>query len=52
MTRPLGVGLVGYGFAGQTFHAPLIAAVPGLRLTAIASSNPQRVAADWPDLPI
>lgn len=52
MTRPLGVGLVGYGFAGQTFHAPLIAAVPGLRLAAIASSNPQRVAADWPDLPV
>jgi len=52
MTRPLGVGLVGYGFAGQIFHAPLIAALPGLRLTAIASSNPQRVAADWPDLPV
>ena len=23
----IGVGLVGYGFAGKTFHAPLIRAV-------------------------
>lgn len=52
MPDALAVGLVGYGFAGQTFHAPLIAAVPGLRLAAIASSNPARVAADWPDLPV
>jgi scyllo-inositol 2-dehydrogenase (NADP+) len=29
------VGLVGFGFAGQTFHAPVIAAVEGLRLAAI-----------------
>jgi scyllo-inositol 2-dehydrogenase (NADP+) len=29
------VGLVGFGFAGRTFHAPVIAAVEGLRLAAI-----------------
>ena len=29
------VGLVGFGFAGRTFHAPTIAAVEGLRLAAI-----------------
>ncbi len=29
------VGLVGFGFAGRTFHAPIISAVDGLRLTAI-----------------
>lgn len=52
MHESLGVGLVGYGFAGQTFHAPLIAAVPGLRLAAVASSAPARVAADWPALPV
>lgn len=46
--RPLNVGLLGYGFAGQTFHAPLISAVPALRLAAVASSQPERVAADWP----
>jgi predicted dehydrogenase len=52
MHASLGVGLVGYGFAGQTFHAPLIAAAPGLTLTAVASSAPDRVAADWPGLPV
>ncbi|PYO37972.1 MAG: oxidoreductase, partial [Gemmatimonadetes bacterium] len=31
----LNVGLVGFGFAGQVFHAPVIRAVPGLRLAAI-----------------
>ncbi|HLJ27545.1 MAG TPA: oxidoreductase [Candidatus Angelobacter sp.] len=29
------IGLVGFGFAGRVFHAPIIAAVPGLRLRAI-----------------
>ena len=31
----LNVGLVGFGFAGQVFHAPVIRAVDGLRLTTI-----------------
>ena len=44
----LNVGLVGYGFAGRTFHAPVIAGVPGLRLTAVASSQPDVVHRDWP----
>jgi predicted dehydrogenase len=30
----LHVGLIGYGYAGQTFHAPLIRATPGLALQA------------------
>jgi len=29
------VGLIGFGFAGRTFHAPIIDAVEGLRLAAI-----------------
>ncbi len=45
---PVRVGLVGYGFAGRTFHAPLIGAVPGLRLCAVASRHPEKVAADVP----
>ena len=48
-TAALRVGLVGYGFAGQTFHAPVLAAVPGLRLAAVASSQPGKVRADWPE---
>jgi len=43
----LRAGLVGYGFAGQTFHAPVISAVPGLELGAVASSQPHKVHADW-----
>ncbi|WP_446209624.1 Gfo/Idh/MocA family protein [Micromonospora sp. IBSANI012] len=39
---PLRVGLLGYGLAGQVFHAPLIAATPGLRLDAVVTGNPQR----------
>ncbi|WP_200214637.1 Gfo/Idh/MocA family protein [Micromonospora coerulea] len=39
---PLRVGLLGYGIAGRVFHAPLIAATPGLRLDAIVTANPER----------
>ncbi|MEU1509080.1 Gfo/Idh/MocA family oxidoreductase [Kitasatospora sp. NPDC005748] len=38
----LRVGLVGYGLAGAAFHAPLIAATPGLRLDAVVTSAPER----------
>jgi predicted dehydrogenase len=50
MAVPIGVGLIGYGFAGKTFHAPVFAGIPGLRLAAVASSNPARVTADWPEV--
>src|ERR1700741_2444481 len=47
-SRPLRAGLVGFGFAGQTFHAPVLSAVPGLQLGAVASSQPHKVQAEWP----
>ncbi|PZU54797.1 MAG: oxidoreductase [Brevundimonas sp.] len=47
--KPVGVALVGYGYAGKTFHAPLIAAAEGLRLDAVVSSQGEAVKADWPD---
>ncbi len=34
------VGLIGFGLAGASFHAPLIDAVDGLDLAAIATSRP------------
>ncbi|KAB8123896.1 oxidoreductase [Komagataeibacter medellinensis] len=49
---PLRVGLVGYGFAGRIFHAPLIHATPGLELAAICSSRRSDVLAEWPHLPV
>ncbi|MFK3740646.1 oxidoreductase [Massilia sp. TN1-12] len=47
----LRVGLVGFGFAGKTFHAPLIRTTPGLQLAAVSSSDPAKVhAALGPDV--
>lgn len=39
VSEPIRVGLIGYGVAGRYFHAPLIEAVPGLDLVAIATSR-------------
>jgi predicted dehydrogenase len=36
---PIGVGIVGWGFASTTFHAPLIQATPGMRLVAVSSGR-------------
>ena len=44
----LNVALVGYGYVGKTFHAPLIAATPGLALHSVVSSKPDKVLADFP----
>lgn len=41
-TAPLRVALVGYGPAGSFFHAPLIAATPGLVLDTIVTGNRER----------
>lgn len=49
--RALNVGIVGYGYATRTFHAPLVHTTPGLRLAVIATSDPKKVSADWPDVP-
>jgi predicted dehydrogenase len=48
----LNVALAGYGYAGKTFHAPLIAATPGLTLHTVVSSNPDKVLADFPAIRI
>lgn len=41
----LHVVLLGYGKGGEVFHAPLIDATPGLRLSAVVTGNPERAAA-------
>jgi len=46
MTAP-NVALVGFGYAGQTFHAPLIAACPDLRLHSIVTSKPDEARTAW-----
>ena len=40
---PIRVGLIGYGYAGRVFHAPLIAATDGIELVAVASSRAEAV---------
>jgi scyllo-inositol 2-dehydrogenase (NADP+) len=41
-------GLIGYGYAGRVFHAPLVRVTAGLRLSAVASSRPERVMREQP----
>ena len=41
-------GLIGYGYAGKTFHAPLIQSVPGLQLTVVGSRKRDAVLAAYP----
>ena len=36
------VGLIGFGLGGAAFHAPVIAATPGLVIAAIVTSNVSR----------
>ena len=45
------VAIIGYGLSGRFFHAPLIAATPGLEVARVVTSNPLRcrqVAAEHP----
>ena len=46
------VGLIGYGLAGASFHAPLIAAVSGMDLASIVSSRTAEVARAWPGVTV
>jgi predicted dehydrogenase len=41
--HPVRTALLGFGFAGQTFHAPLLRSTPGLQITAVGSSQPAAV---------
>lgn len=44
----LRVGIVGFGLAGQAFHAPLVQATEGLELAAIVSSQTAAIAGRYP----
>lgn len=53
MSEPaIGVGLIGYGMAGSSLHAPLIEAEPRLRLRAVVSRRPDRVHRDLESVPV
>ncbi|UDF05645.1 oxidoreductase [Asticcacaulis sp. AND118] len=48
MSEPVKTALTGYGYAGKTFHAPLIRAARGLALSTVVSSRPDEVHVDIP----
>lgn len=51
--RPVRFGLVGYGFGGRWFHAPLLASAPEVDFLGVVTTSPERralVAADHPGL--
>jgi len=48
------IGLVGYGFGGRYFHAPLISSAPGVEFAGVVTRSPERqaeVAAQHPGTP-
>ena len=52
MKETLNVGLIGYGLAGEVFHAPLIDANPHLRLTHIVQRTGDRAKQKYPGIEI
>ncbi len=49
---PVAVALIGFGYAGRVFHAPLIASVPGLVLSVIGSRQGESARTAYPDAEI
>ncbi len=48
----INIALIGYGFVGKTFHAPLIRSVPGLNTAFVASRDEEKVKRDLPDVTV
>ena len=44
------VGLIGFGLAGQAFHAPVIRAVPGMELACIVERSSTQAREKYPDV--
>lgn len=54
VTEMTKIGLVGYGFGGRYFHAPLISSAPGVEFAGVVTRSPARqaeVAAEHPGTP-
>ena len=48
----IGVGVIGYGLAGQVFHCPFVSAVTGMRLRAIVQRKGDEAAKAYPETEI
>ena len=49
MSGEIGVAVIGFGLAGQVFHAPFVSAVPGLRLEAIVQRKGDEAGRAYPN---
>ncbi len=49
MSGEIGVAVIGFGLAGQVFHAPFVSAVPGLRLEAIVQRKGDEAGKAYPN---
>jgi predicted dehydrogenase len=43
------VGIIGFGMSAQTFHLPLLSAIPDFAVNAFCSSQSQAIASLWPN---
>ncbi|WP_224234599.1 oxidoreductase [Klebsiella grimontii] len=50
--KNINIALIGYGFVGKTFHAPLIQSVDGLNLAIVASRDEEKVKRDLPNVTV
>ncbi|WP_100405222.1 Gfo/Idh/MocA family oxidoreductase [Bacillus solitudinis] len=48
MKEIINVGLIGYGFSGRTFHAPIITSVPNMNLMTVVERNKKDSKTDYP----
>ncbi len=48
MAEQLSVGLIGYGMAGRTFHAPVIQSIPNLRLKKVVERHTDEARQRYP----
>ena len=48
--KAINIALIGYGFVGKTFHAPLIQSIEGLTLAVVSSRDEEKVKRDLPNV--
>ncbi|MFC4778935.1 oxidoreductase [Paenibacillus sp. GCM10023252] len=48
----LRAGMIGYGFAGSTFHAPVLTAVPGIELVKVVERSTSRSKERYPHIEV
>lgn len=49
---PVRASIIGYGYAGRTFHAPLLQATPGIDLVAVVSTQTETVRQALPQVDV